>query len=255
MKSIFILLFLAFQSFLMASSLKVLEGINANNDHGLWVEQNIRKNFKSNWTLKLRFEQGWASDYRQIYYQEYEAYLQYDVTKFLSKKLRSIFTSVIIGPADNFTRALQKNTKEEFHWVWFQKPMLEIHLVSSLYKWTFKQRLRGEYIAYTSKHYKNHGVGRYRLEIDSPWKWTRWKINPYLSNEWFYRQDTYSQDHPTGLVGGWYENRFRVGMMFDLFKHLSSVLYWQWMARKQKPDTHPRWFNTYQIGFVLDLSF
>lgn len=255
MKATLIFLFLIAQSMVFAASLSTLESINANNDHGLWLEQNFRSNITSKTIMRFHFEQRWAADYRQIYFHEYEYFFQHDIAQYLNKTLRKIFETIFIGPAYNFTRSIQKDTLGIFHWVWFRKPMLEMQLFSSLGKWTIRQRLRGEYIDYTRKHYKNFGTFRYRIEIFTPWKWTRWKINPYIWNEWFIRRDTYSLTHPTGLVGGWYENRFRIGLLANLFENVSSAVYWQWLSRKQIPGTHPGWFKTYQIGFLLDMSF
>lgn len=255
MKWILFFLFLTVHSIGIAASLETLESINSNNDHGLWLEQNIRKKLGSDWILRIHAEERWGADYRQIHFQEYEGFIFYDITKFLSKSWRSIFETIVIGPAYNMSRTLQKNTKDEFHWVWFRKPMLEMQLISTLCKWKIRQRLRGEYIDYTRKHYKNFGAGRYRLEIYTPWKFTRWKINPYVWNEWFFRRDSYSKNHPTGLVGGWHENRFRVGFLTEFTENLFTALYWQWLTRKQKPGTRPRWFNNYHIGFMTEVSF
>lgn len=249
-----ILLLFAFQAILMAND-STIEKINSNNDHGLWLEENLIKRLNADWTIRLRFEQRFAADYRILYAREHELYVHYDAAKLLSHHLRSIVTNVVIGVGDNFTKILQKNTLGEFHWAWYMKSIFEVLLISPLWDWTIKQRMRGEYYDYRTKHYKSYGAGRYRLEIFSPWKWTCWNINPFVFNEWFFRHNSYHKNHPTGLVGGWYENRFRTGVVLDLWKHLSAAFYWQWVAKKQIPGTHPRWFNNYYLGCTIDLSF
>lgn len=254
-KYLFIFFILAVKLKVLAND-DILEQINSNNDRGFWFEQNIKKNTSNDGFIRFRCEQRWASDYRQLYYQEYEIHLQYDIKKSLSKKIASLFMSTTMGPSYNVTRLIQRNTLGIFHWVWLQKPMLEINLGSSFLGWVINQRIRGEYIAFTKKHYKNHGVARYRLEFYSPWKWTSWKINPYLSNEWFFRENTYhSISNPHGLVGGWHENRFRAGINLTLFKQLSTAIYWQWLIRKQKPGTYPKWFNNYMVSCAINFNF
>lgn len=230
---------------------------NANNDHGFWLEQNMTKEFRSNWMITLRSGQRWEDDYRKFYYQEYEVDVEYDVTKFFCQCSSKFFKKLTMGPGYNATRQIQKNTEDEFHWVWINRSLLQANLTLSVYDWQIEQRLRGEYRQYTKSHYKDFGLCRYRLVARTPWKWTCLNIRPYLSNEWFFRENTYQEeDNPDGLVGGWYENRFRVGTTFDVYQDwVSTALYWQWRTIKQKPDVHPRWFNSYQIGLAINLAF
>lgn len=233
-----------------------LAKLNSNNDHGYWLEENIDKKFNKEWVGKFHTEHRWGSNYSQLYHQEYELNFQYNLKEIFRCLPRNLIESFTIGPAYNLTRALQKNTEEIYHWVWIKRSVAEMRLSSSIWGWSIKQRIRGEYYDYTKKHYEDHGLLRYRLEFYTPWKFGSYKINPYLSNEWFFRRNSYhSTTNPNGLVGGWYENRFRIGLALDLFKHLSNSIYWQWLIRKQKPGTNPRWFNNYQFGLVTNLSF
>jgi len=238
-----------------ARNSKVREGINAQNDHGFWLEESISKKFESGLIQKLRFEQRWASNYRILYNQGYEFFLHYDVIQTLSKPFQSMFSEVIPGAGLRLSRLMRKNTRTVFHWVTLLRPMIEVQLTSILCEWKIKQRIRFEYINYLKQHYRDHAVGRYRLEIHTPWKWSQLKISPYMMNELFFRKNTYGRSHPNGQVGGMHENRFRVGLTFDLFEHLSSTVYWQWITRKRKPEEYPQWLYNYQIGLILDSRF
>lgn len=251
-KFVFILFILAIKLVLIAND-KKLEQINSNNDQGLWLDQSITAKLSSLGTVKFRCEQRWGANYHIFFYREYELNFQFKIKQFLEKKTFLIFENATIGPVYNMTRSLQKNTREIFEWVWIKRPMLETNFVFSLCRWLIKHRLRGEYIEHTKKFHKNYSVFRYRLEFYSPWKLTRWKLNPYLSNESFFRENTYSYTHQHGLVGGLFENRFRIGFILELFKQFSAAIYWQWILRKKTPDIYPQFFNNYEIGFTTNL--
>ena len=230
--------------------------LNQNNDHGFWSEENLDKKFWKNWIARFHFEQRWGADYKKFWYEENQFILLYDLSSLFCLSKEGVFTSLNIGPGYTHITTTQKNTHGNFHWVGLERPLLEANLGMKLFGWTINQRMRGEYNFYTRKHYKAHGAYRHRLLCLSPWKWSCYKINPYVSNEWFFRQNTYSTNHPHGLVGGWHENRFRVGLIGNLYKEtVTLALFWQWRILKQKPESHPRWFNTYQEGVALNFIF
>ncbi|MBA3723114.1 MAG: DUF2490 domain-containing protein [Parachlamydiaceae bacterium] len=251
--------FLCFAILMNALSLfadDVLTKLNSNNDHGFWFEQNADLKLPSDFSLRLHGEQRWGSDYRKLWYQEYEFVLTYDVTKYFPKCPKGLFSLVKLGPGFNETYVLSKNTRGIYHHVWINKPLIEAHWNSEWKEWKIKQRFRGEYHQYRKEHYHNHGIYRQRLAIYTPWKFTCWKINPYIQDEIFLRANTYSKNHhPTGLVGVLYENRFRVGLSIDPWEHFNTTIFWQLRTTKQKPDVHPHWFKIYEIGLLLNLTY
>lgn len=232
-----------------------LDTLNTNNDHGLWLEQNIDFKLGLGWSLELKTEQRFGADYRKFWYQEYSFIFSYQLIDKLHLPSHSFLKSFTVCPGYIRVRQLKKDTLGVYHWISVNRPLIESNVRCEIDKWTINQRLRGEYYEHLRRHYKNYGLCRYRLAVYTPWKWTRWNFNPYVSNEWFFRDNTYSKNHPNGLVGIWYENRFRAGIEFQLLGQLASAVYWQWKRDKQKPETRPEWFNTYQWGLALGLNF
>lgn len=219
--------------------------LNTNNDHGFWNEQKVKVALGHQWFARLRTEQRWGNDYRQFWWHEYEIVFAYDPKELISACPESIFKDFSFGAGINETTQIQANTENVRKWVWITRPILEAFLDLAWHDWRLEQRMRGEYYDYNASHYKNYGLYRHRVNIYSPWKFTRFNINPFFSNEFFFRKNT------AALAGGLYENRLKVGVANDLYKTLTSELFWQWRYLKQK--TGPG-INTYQIGLTLYLS-
>lgn len=231
---------------------ELLSQLNANHDRGFWLIQSFNHNFRKEWFSRLRFEQRWGDDYKKLHFQRYGAFLFYDFKPRLEKKGYFFSSRLLVGPGCNFTRVLLHHNNR-LRWNWRTEPLVEAFFLSST-KWKIGVRLRGEYIYHVnhSLQHRNHALGRFRLEIFSPWKLTQFKINPYLSNEWFYRKQTYSKNNPQGLVGGWFQNRFRAGVLFNIIEKLTTGFFWQWVTIKNRPGP-PRVINHYQYLLEFDL--
>lgn len=251
----FLFLLLAiFSSHLLVATNSVLEQLDANNDHGFWLENNFDTKLASDWDFRFHTEFRWGSDYRKFYYQEYTLIFQNDLRRVLCIPKESALKKISIGPGLNTSYQLQKNTLGHFRWVYVVKPNIEANLDFEMNKWQIKQRMRGEFHFYCRSHYENYNLYRHRLTIYVPYKFTSWKVNPYLSNEWFFRKNTLHGS--SGIVGGYYQNRFRVGADMQPFSEkVTHSLYWQWRLSKHRPGTHPRWFNNYMIGFATTAKF
>lgn len=234
--------------------------LNANNDHGIWLVEDIKAKLSDKWVLLLHFEQRWGSNYRLFWYEENDADLLYDITKPIQNWFclnpAGTFKSLAIGGGCAEVKLIQKNTKGKFHWTWITRPEIEAHLGLQWDGWDLMQRFRGEYQDHNNHHYKKHAIFRWRLILTSPWSFTCLKITPFLNNEFFFRNNTYHKTHPTGLVGGLFEDRLRFGLSSKgVGDRFSLDLWWQWRPLKQKPETHPRWFNTYQWGLTFGATF
>lgn len=245
-----LLTLLIFFSALWSPSLNsgILSELNANNDHGIWFSQTARHDLPQDWSVNLKLEQRLGANYKKFYNYQHEAVFQHIILKGSSYKLS-------IGPGFNATKTLKKNTHSVYHWVWDLRPILEAYLSCDLFQWSIRQRLRGEYHDYLRNHYKKYAIYRHRLGIYTPWKLTCLNINPFISNEWFFRNNSYSSSNTSGLVGGYYLNHFRVGFDTSFSDSLRSTLAWQWRTTKQKPGTHPGWHNTFQYCINIDLTF
>ncbi len=252
MKQIFTIL--TFAGVLFSSSLQgsILSELNANNDHGIWISQTANFQLSSDWSIRYRMEQRLGSNYKKVWYYQYEAVFLYNLLKLLPCNRLNTLT---IGLGYNITMDLKKNTLGNFHWVWINRPIIEANISFNLYEWSIRQRLRGEYNEYSKKHYIDHYIYRQRLAIYTPWKFTCLDLNPFISNEWFFRKTTYSSSNPTGLVGGYHTNRFRIGFDASFTESLGATFSWQWRASKKKPGIHPGWFYTYQYCIDLYTNF
>ena len=227
--------------------------LNANNDHQFWFEQSLAKDLPCEWSMTLVTKQRWGADYRILFYQEYECILQRDITRLFSLRPNSVFKSFSMGPVIHFNQTIQSNTLGNVQRVWVNRTILEANAIMQVDATKVQQRLRGEYLYYLKAHFKNFARLRYRVRIDSPWTWTRYNINPFISNEWFFRNNTYRTCNPTGLVGGYYENRLRFGLSAEIVKNMSTEFFWQWRRNKQNPGSSPRWDNIYIIGVSIGI--
>ncbi len=232
----------------------VLTKLNANNDHGIWTDQRVSIGLTQNLEFRYRMEQRLGANYQKYWFYDYEGVLQYNIIPLLPECFCKL-TLLTIGPGFNVTNQFQKNTDSVYHWVWINRSVLETRIAFDFYNCSIEQRIRGEYWEYTKKHYKDYALYRHRLTIFAPWKFTCLKFNPFIQNEWFLRNDTYSSTHTKGLVGGYYENRFHVGVNSTLTDHIKTSLFWQWRALKQKPGTHPGWYDNFHYCFDINLNF
>ncbi|MBA3239313.1 MAG: hypothetical protein H0T62_13350 [Parachlamydiaceae bacterium] len=234
--------------------------LNANHDHGFWAIQQFNVDLPRNSSFLFLTEQRWGSDYKLFWYQKYELIFTYDLSKRISSYFglfpKTIFKEFSLGSGCAQISQIRKNTHDEFKWIGLTRPLIQAELKLEWKGWTFGQRLRGEYISYNASHNKSHGTCRYRLTLNFPLKWTELDISPFISNEFFFRANTYSKSNPHGLVGIFHEDRLRIGLKSTfLVDKLTVEAWWQWRPLKQKPGTHPLWFNTYQIGATILLSW
>lgn len=239
---------LLFPEMIIAES-STLKNLNANNDHGFWLENNLDTKIAKEWNLRFHNELRWGSHYRKFWYQEYLFVFQNDLKNYFNLSSKSAISKISLGPGFNATYQLHKNERGHFRWVLILKPLIEAQFDVTYCDWQFRQRIRGEFLFYCRGQYENHNIYRHRLVIQTPYKWTSWKINPFISNEWFFRKNTWHHSSGSGLVGGYYQNRLRFGVDLAPFhEKVNHTLYWQWRAEKQAPGSHPSWSSTYVVG-------
>lgn len=241
---------------LSAYSLEELDQLNANNDTGIWAEQVISTELAEGLFYHLHIEQRWGSKARVLWYHEYEQVLEFDLTSRITSafnlKNDHFFKYLFVGPGFSEYFLIEKNTKGVFHWVSVARPLLQADIITELFQCRISHHFRYEYQYYQATNYKKFGNARYRITIEAPWKFTCLKINPYISNEFFFRSGHFnSVTNPTGLVGGLYENRFRLGINANLADNFIFSIHGQW--RPIKSTITPRYFNTYDLGFFATL--
>lgn len=229
--------------FLEASS---TDRINQNNDRQIWSEEIFERDISGGWSYRARSVQNIGADYQRLFNHQYEGVLYCDLNK--SYPSASFVKSMKLGAGYNATEHIQSNTLGVRQWVWFNRLLAENINTVSFFDWEISQRSRVEYHIYMRPYYEDHGVYRCRIQFNPPWEFTRFKIKPFLSNEWFFRRDTFDDDNGVGIVGGWYQNRLRLGIIFNPFS-----FYWQWRILKQPKGISPPWYNTYQLGVQIYL--
>lgn len=245
------ILFLTFfQTFIIAYAEIDVGKLNENNDHGVWLEQNLNVQFNKDWLFYFHTEERWGDNYKRFWFFEHWSILQYDITKYIQRLFclspDSIFKSLSIGPGFAQSWELQKNTNNLYHWAMANRPEIVSFLKMEWRDWSLTQRLVGEYKRYITKHYRSHALCRYRLWINSPWNFTSIKLNPFLANEFFFRKKKSNQSV------FFYENRMRVGFNTNLIRHMTAIGWWQWRTIKQLPGNKPLWKFTYQLGLTVN---
>lgn len=161
-------------------------------DHGLWLEEEVKKKLNEDWTFHFNTRQRWESDF---WYHAYEPTFRYNLK-------RDNFEIFIGGGMREYSQ------KTSTKWIWVFMPLLETYVNFKFRDWELKQRIRGEY------HQSEYGDVRYRLELFTPWAFS--SIKPYISNEWFIRSRIY-------------EDRFRIGLAMTSWNDcLTSAFFWQW---------------------------
>lgn len=232
--------------------------LNQNNDQGIWLEQNVNVKVNNSWSLIFNHSERWGNDYKRFWYFRHWYIAQYDLTPLVKDLLcipqNSLFVGFTIGPGFSEVWSIQRNTRGIVHWEHSYRPNLVAFMTHSWHGWSLQQRMVGEYVGYFSKHYRAHAFYRHRAVLHTPWKWTCFHFNPFISNEWFLREE--SKDGKVVIQSGpFYDNRFRLGIAFDLMQHFTAQLWWQLRMSKQLPGSNPLWRKTYQIGLTLNLNF
>lgn len=241
----------------LALSLPLFSGVgnighlNQNNDHGFWLKEELIGNLSKEAYLNLSFEQRWGNSYRTFWYHHYQVIGQYDFADWIRRSLclccDTHFKALTFGPGFKEAIFIGRNSHFDHVWASANIPMIEANLTFNLFGGLFRQRYRGEYVSFNTKHFHDHGLFRYRLYYFTPWRLGSIEFNPWVSNEFFFRETTKKR----GAIiqqGNFYENRFRVGANARLTKKFFIDLYWQWRTVRQLPGYFPHWNNTYQIG-------
>src|SRR5262249_17395041 len=159
-------------------------------------------------------------DYQRFYNHHYEALIYYELTTPFPVPECSLLKSVVLGPGYSIGEQIQGNLLHVRQWVCVHRLLLENTQLFSWRKWELTQRNRLEYHIYSRSGFEDYFLYRCRIQITPPWTFTSWKVQPYLSNEWFFRKKTLDEDNNFGMVGGWYSNRLRVGATFNFDKKI-----------------------------------
>ena len=194
-------------------------------DFQIWNTDVEEVQLKKN--LKLAFEQEfrWANNASEFYYQHYDVGLTYTLNKSWSvgAGYRQIYSRTALAP-----------------WKSESDPYAFFTYFGELLGFKFDDRSRFEYEYFS---YKND-TGRYRnkLTIKSPWKFTKFEIQPFVSNEAFIMM---------GNGQGFNQNRLSGGFSFSPIRKLKAEIYYMLLSSKSADI----WKDYNVLGVKLKVSF
>ena len=246
------LIFLILSHEIFCATQEQLDHVNSNGDSGLWLEETLQfplhpccnsenEDNSSEWLLTLHGEQRWASRFQVQWYSEYQELIQYDLAdslkEWFSLDEAEWFKKFYFGPGlieysqlekQNFGPGLTK-------WVWAIRPIVQADIFLTYRGWDFKQRIRFERQMFLNPFYHDYSDLRVRFDFFAPWKGTCFQIQPFISNEFFFRKKTYNAvSNPTGILGGLYDDLVRVGFISQLSDMFELEIYYQLRLIKQK---------------------
>lgn len=196
-------------------------------DFQFWNTEQIEGKLNDHWKAGAELEFRFGDDVNEFYYTHEMFYFGYKAMDWLDLQA-------------NFREVFELNTKTESEDDWFNehRPMFDVTPHWKFEGWDISDRNRFEYRFFEVKD----DAFRYRnkLTLKSPWKWTSWNFNPFISDEIFAQQDL-----------GLNRNRFYVGVGMDIIEHLTGELYFLWQSSEAEPD----WLNIYVLGTKLKFKF
>ena len=174
--------------------------LNENGDFQLWISDSIRKKFSKDYQAELMTEYRWGNDAKQLYF----FYFQMNVAIRFNDWLDLI-------PGYRHIYRLNTTTKE-FDRVY--NPIMAFIAHYEKEGWRFEDRNRfeiviAEVINPTVYDYRN------RVSIFPPWKWTQARLQPYVEEEFFWRNRL-----------GISQNRFIVGAKIEFSEHYVGSIYY-----------------------------
>jgi len=194
-------------------------------DFQVWHTEN--QEFKLNDKFKITTEEEfrWGDDASQFFYQHYDAGLVYSLNKNLDLGM-------------NYRQVYELRSGNKFREE--NRPHINATVKYELYGFKLDDRNRLEY-----RHFDwQEDAWRYRNKfgLRSPWKFTKFEIQPYVSDEMFVSFSGINQFD---------ENRFSPGVAFSLTKNIKGEIYYMLRAKKST-DT---WVKSNILGTKLKLVF
>lgn len=144
-----------------------------------------------------------------------------------------------------------KASGQHLHHRWEREDRTGVDITPSftLGGWKFSDRNRIVWRNYED----SRGFWRYRnrLQVNSPWKWTDWKINPYASFELFLDDGKAPSDvRKNDKFDQW---RFVVGATAKLTDNASLNVYYLLQDKKSTADHE--WSANHVVGLGLNFKF
>lgn len=215
---------------LMAMSLTEIgfAQLGRDGDFQYWNTELLQGKISEKIGAYLEAEFRFGDDASEFYYQHTHFELPISINDWLE-----------IGPAYRQVWEKWTKTDEKEDWYAEYRPMVDVIFKQEWNGWKFSDRNRFEYRMF---EIDKDDLFRYRnkITIKSPWKWTAWKINPFISDEFFIQQND-----------GFNKNRFYVGIGLTFFEQLKGEIFYLWQITDQKDD----WIDYHVLGTKLKLEF
>ena len=198
-------------------------------DVQIWTKHSISGVISENIKVKLHEDLRYGDDIGEFFYSETGFAISFKINDWLS-----------IAP----NVALIYELDEPDSWIEEDRWRLDATLQHKFENgWKVKDRnrftLRNKQVGENVFRYRN------RLTVYTPWKFTEWGINPFISDEIFF------EEHKDGI----YRNRFNVGVKIgNLFNldWLSGSLYYRWQTTDKDEDD---WQDYHVIGIDSAIKF
>jgi len=191
----------------------------------IWNYYDIDKKINERWTFSLGEELRFEDNATQFTYHDTHASINHKTFSFLT--LRAEYKNV-------------RAKRDSNQWKWEYRPRIDVIPNFDLKGFVFKNRNRFEFRIKENK--KNTFRYRNRISLDLPYKWTRFELQPYFSNEIFI------ETNKNGLI----KDRFYAGFKMHLFKNVYGAIYY---LRQFDKDSDARWTETNVLVTSLRLKF
>lgn len=201
--------------------------INKNGDFQIWNREIFLQHFNPPWSWYVMWEGRWGDDASKLYHTILQAEVIYKPVKWLS-----------IAPG--YRQSLRRFPLNSNHWKPEYSPITDVICAARASGWEFVDRNRVQYIIFQSD--PSHWLYRNRIRIIPPWNFSNHCINPFVDNEFFFRQDF-----------GFNEDRLCGGFLIWIRGNLSGQLYY--MARFQKNLNPTQWVHQNILNITLLFAY
>jgi Protein of unknown function (DUF2490) len=200
--------------------------LNGNNDFQIWNKDTLELRLMEQGDFYGEFDCRFGDDASKLYYKHVHLQFLY--------RYNSFFT---IGPGYRWIYTL---TNGKFALT--TSPLLDLIFSLSRNGWRLDARNRLQLLD-PSKHAEGdrRWLFREKLYFFTPWKWTSWHLNPYVTEELFFEQ-----------TKGFSQNRFYVGLALRPHRMVGGALFV--MLRNLKNASH-HWTHQYVLGMNFSLYF
>jgi hypothetical protein len=198
-----------------------------NGDFQVWNTYGEEKKIDEKSRITAEEEQRWGDNANQLYYHHYDIGFVYTVNKNFDLGL-------------NYRRIYErKKGKLRLE----NEPNINAILKWDLWGFSLSDRNRIEY-----RHFDYQGDSwRYRntFTVRAPWKFTRFKIQPYLADEIFI----------SSMGVAFNNNRFYSGLGFTLTKSIRGELYYMLQHTRTVNKNSTNWPFVNVLGTKIKLAF